>query len=78
MVVRWRQVTDFITESLINLICLKADSFGNKLFQCVYYPPYLLQRVLNMTNIIFRMHTGTQAVTVFMNDNLIDSLDSFH
>ncbi len=30
-----------------------------------------------MTNIIFSMHTGTQAVTVFMNDNLIDSLDLF-
>ncbi len=26
-----------------------------------------------MTNIIFSMHTGTQSVTVFMNDNLIDS-----
>ncbi len=37
---------------------------------CAYYPPYLPQIVLKMTNITFRMdsmHIGTQAVIVFMN-----------
>ncbi len=38
---------------------------------CAYYPPYLPQIVLKMTNITFRMdsmHIGTQAVIVFMNE----------
>ncbi len=36
-----------------------------------YYPPYLPQIVLKMTNITFRMdsmHIETQAVPVFMNE----------
>ncbi len=39
--------------------------------QCAYYPPYLLQMVLKMTNITFRMdsmHIGTQEVTAFKNE----------
>ncbi len=39
--------------------------------QCAYYLLYLLQMVLKMTNITFRMdsmHIGTQEVTIFMNE----------
>ncbi len=52
---------------LFNWFVRMADSFGNKVSQCAYYTPsYLLQIVLEITNITFRMHIGTQAVTVFV------------
>ncbi len=67
----WRQVTDFITESLIKLIRLNVWLIQERSkSQCAHY---LLQIVLNITNITFRMdsiHIGTQAVTVFMNESL--------
>ncbi len=65
-------ITDFITESLIQLT--RSIHSGTKRVpasQCAYYRPYLLQMVLKMTNITFRMdsmHIGTQAVTIFMNE----------
>ncbi len=71
----WRQVSDFITESFIQLIRSKRlIHSGTKQVpasQCAYYPPYLPQVVFKITNITFRMdsmHTGTQAETVFMNE----------
>ncbi len=53
--IRWWQVTDFITDSLNWLVRTDSRTKQVPASHCAYYPPYLLQIVSKMTNITFRM-----------------------